>query len=303
MSNKLIFIPFAFDAKKRTGNNMSTSSIAHEIYCKNFCVALVSLKKYNPECDDALVTNCEISDFFKKILVDNNIIIHKCDFDSFVFPNDFPWSLAFYKLCALKYMVEEFDYQHYCYLDADIIANGSLDGVWLETEQNIILYDINHGFNVPNYRKFLESIELFLGKNKIVTQYGGEFFAANKANAQRYLAELLNVYNEIIQKKYEFKQGDEFLISLAADRLKMIIRNAGSYVFRFWTGQFRLVSTCYEYNFVSILHLPDEKNRGIVKIFDRYIANGKYPTQNRIYSICCLKRRRFKSYLKQILKI
>ena len=49
-------------------------------------------------------------------------------------------------------------------------------------------------------------------------------------------------------------KGDEFILNLTVNEMKEIIKNAGAYICRFWTGlDFWLVSTCYEYNKVLIL--------------------------------------------------
>ena len=299
MAGKLIFIPFAFDSAKKTGNNIKNSKAAYDIYCKNFCVALVSMKKENPDCDVALVTNTSVPGVYEEILTKNNIKIFIEQFESFTFPDDFPWSLAFYKLCALNAMVKDYDYDFYCYLDADTVANRSLDGVWKEAEHNKLLYDINHGFNVENYRKFIQCAADFYGEEKVITQYGGEFFTANRENATKYVAVLLEVYRELRERNFAFRQGDEFIVALAANRLKDSIRNAGAYIYRYWTGYpFRLVSTCYEYNPVSVLHMPDEKKDGIIKIFDCYVAKGKYPSREKIYKLCHLRNPKLKNVIR-----
>lgn len=64
----------------------------------------------------------------------------------------------------------------------------------------------------------------------------------------------------MIQKKFQTSKGDEFIISLVAAEMPEYIKNAGAYIYIFWTeAAFRLISTCYEYNKILILHLPAEK--------------------------------------------
>ena len=304
-SKKLVFIPYAYDAEKETGINMIKFSDAFDIYCKNFCVALISLKLENPDDDVALVTNVDIPHKYTSILKQSNILIYKEAYDNFVFPDKYKWSLAFYKLCALKKMVEKYDYDYYCYVDTDIIANRPLDDVWKECEEHIMLYDINHGLNVKDYSNFLEESNHFLGKTTYTTHYGGEFFASNRKNAKIFIDECQHIYNEIIKRDFVTSCGDEFILSLAARDLNTLIKNAGAYIFRFWTGSFRLVSTSYKYNPVSILHLPSEKTDGIIKAFDKFVKKNKFPPKNKIYKMCHIRKIkltvRIKSFIKRIL--
>lgn len=305
MKKKLIFLPYAHVPGKRTGINMESSSNAFHEYCQNFCVALVSLRHHNPDCDVALVTNASLPQTYTGLLCKHGILIFTIPFDRFVFPEDYPWSLAFYKLCALDAMVKEKDYDYYCYLDIDVVANRSLAELWPECDHNIMLYDIEHGLQVPNYVTFLQEIVDFDSKASCITHYGGEFFAANRKNAEVFLAECNKVYEEMIARNTTTTKGDEFILSLVAARNRQLIKNAGAYVRRFWTGSFRLISTCYEFDPVSVLHLPAEKRDGIIKLYRRYIAKGKYPTNNQIYRICHLRRQssiiRLKTFIKKLL--
>lgn len=76
------------------------------------------------------------------------------------------------------------------------------------------------------------------------------------------------IYEEMVRKEFKTSKGDEFILSLAANEMKEIIKNAGAYICRCWTGlDFWLVSTCYEYNKVLILHLPAEKEKGLLKLY------------------------------------
>lgn len=301
MSSKLIFIPFAYSTGKATGANVAKEN-SFEIYCKNFCTALVSIKKENPDCDVALVTNCAIPQRYEHILSHREILVYHEDYNSFLFPDSFKWSLAFYKLCALKSVLQYSQYSHYCYMDADVIANGPMDFVWEECVDHIMLYDINHGLGVRDYRLFLRQVEGFTKERRCITHYGGEFFAATRENAIEFIRECEKIYDKLITERYSFECGDEFILSLAADRLKHKVKNAGAYIFRFWTGTFRLVSTCYEYNAVSVLHLPSEKQSGIINIFEKYIARGKYPSKKRIYKLCHLRHQSVVSSLKAAVK-
>ena len=252
-------------------------------------------------------------------LVLNRLRICECIFS---YPEELPIErLEEYNDLVIKYMGAKFGNDNivmacchvqdeagvpHLHLDIIPIDNGKLSSKTLITRDFITsihrlmpMVLRNHGFNVENYRKFIQCAADFYGEEKVITQYGGEFFAANRENATKYVAVLLEVYRELRERNFAFRQGDEFIVALAANRLKDSIRNAGAYIYRYWTGYpFRLVSTCYEYNPVSVLHMPDEKKDGIIKIFDCYVAKGKYPSREKIYKLCHLRNPKLKNVIR-----
>ena len=97
LSDKIIAIPFAFDKKKKTGVNVNTDN-PQEIYFKNACVACISAKHNNPDCDVAFVTNIlteSIPTEYKNVLKDKNIKIITIPYDRFLFPDEYSWGLAY----------------------------------------------------------------------------------------------------------------------------------------------------------------------------------------------------------------
>lgn len=72
-------------------------------------------------------------------------------YDEFCFPAEYTWSLAFYKLCVLKHLCAE-GFEKLIYLDTDVYIQGNLESIWREVEQKILLYDINHGLEVEDYK-------------------------------------------------------------------------------------------------------------------------------------------------------
>jgi len=89
---------------------------------------------------------------------------------------------------------------------------------------------------------------------------------------------------------FQTTRGDEFIVSLAAVNLGLLVKNAGSYIFRFWTGLYHLINTRYEFDPLVVLHMPDQKNVGMIKIFDKYIATGKMlPGNSKIHKMLSLR--------------
>lgn len=209
---------------------------------------------------------------------------------------------AEFKLCVLK-KLSCMKYESICYMDTDVYIQGSFDAIWTECRQNIMLYDINHGLNTRDYVLLCDEIESYCGQRKLITHYGGEFFAASAENAKAFVDTCEQVYYEMLQKNFITTKGDEFILSLAANEMRESIKNAGAYIYRFWTGAgFRLISTCYEYNRITILHLPAEKEQGMLKIYDKYIKIGKIPVDEKVWKTFRLNRIPFLDKIKKMLR-
>lgn len=283
LGKNIIMIPYADIIGANTGVNLKKTSLRKKIYLENCCVALLSAKHYNPDCTIALVTNTDIPTEYASLLHRNNIEIITAPFDSFSFDNQYTWALAFYKLCALNYVSVHHPHDAYCYLDSDVCIQNDFSAIWEECAAHIMMYDINHGLQVEHYRHFLKEIESFTETPQLITHYGGEFFAANHKNTLLFLEHCHSIYNEMQKKRFVTTHGDEFITSLAAKELGSLIKNAGAYIFRFWTGGFRLVSTCHQNNPVFILHVPAEKEYGMRRLYCRYIRKGQVPKKKTLW--------------------
>lgn len=300
--DRIILIPYADKDGANTGVNINSDDKRVDIYLKNCCVALISAKHYNSDCDVALVTNIDVPEKYNKLLSANNIKIIKTPFDEFTFGDKYLWNLAFYKLCAVDYVVKNFDYNYVSYMDSDVVIQSSFNDIWEECDYSVLLYDINHGLQVKDYRIIVDEFSAFLGEKSLITHYGGEFFAANRDNAEIFIDKCKDIYRTMIEKGFTTTKGDEFIISLAASQMKEKIKNAGAYIYRFWTSGFRLVSTCYAFNPVTILHMPAEKEHGMLVLYNRFIRKNKMPKKKTVWRICHLKNMRFSAKVKSLLR-
>jgi len=296
----IILIPFAYAENKQSSVNLSKTTNRSEVYEKNLCVALISAKRSNPDSDVALVTNIEISQKYDVILKNHDIKVIKIPFDMFLFPDGYMWGLAFYKLCALYHVVREYEYDYYCYLDADVYVQHTLSYLWEECTQNILLYDINHGLQVADYRKLISELRDFQ-VNDYITHYGGEIFAANRENSIQFSQKCLEIFEQMLQQNFVTTRGDEFILSLAAHKMQNI-KNAGAYIYRYWTGSLRLTSTNYMYNEVSVLHVPGEKETGMIVLFDKYINKGRQIPNRTVHRVLHLRAPSFKTRIKICVK-
>lgn len=298
---KLIFCAYAIDDKKQTGVNVLHQNNAENIYYENICVALLSAKMNNPDDDVALVTNHALPEKYKDFFGKNNLLVFNKEFDNFVFDNNCKWGLAFYKLCALEHVVNDLDYDYIVMVDCDTFTQFALNNVWNECDENILVYDICHGLQVNDYQIFLNDVEHFFGERVFITHYGGEFVAGKKDKLISFVQDLQKVYLFYMKNNICIECGDETILSIAAHIQKEKVKNAGAYIYRFWTGTFRLTSTCYIKNPVAILHLPDEKTKGLRKIFKKFYKNKKI-SNKRIASICHLNKPSFSTWIKMKIK-
>lgn len=173
----LIMIPYAFLQGVNTGVNIGKVREQRDIYMKNCCVSCISARMHNDESTDvALVTNAEVPEPYRTVLMDNGVKIIDVTFDCFDFGGKYRWSLAFYKLCALNHASRWEQYDRVAYMDSDVYVQGSFEDVWKECDARILLYDINHGLGNGHYCEMVEELQSF------DNQMGGHFQYTTAAN-------------------------------------------------------------------------------------------------------------------------
>lgn len=288
----LIIVPYAELDGAKSGLNISSTIDKRALYLKNCLVALFSIRVHNDDNTDvAFVTNIDVPDDYRRKLENKRIIVIRAPFTSFFPGNDYQWCLAFYKLCALKYVVDNTNYDKYAYLDSDIYCQRSFSDIWEEADQHVMLYDTNHGLSDKNYKRFILECSDYYGFHKLITHYGGEFFASNKKNAIVMINTMKSIFDSMLENGINNKSGDEYVLSLAASENFNLIKNAGAYVYRYWTNDVRLINSLYKRNNMVILHCPGEKSTGILKIYKIIEKKHKLPKNNKIHKYLHLNHR------------
>lgn len=280
-----MFTAFAFkegyETSLQTGRKASGSTV--EMYMENIFVALSSAGRMNPGTDLVLAVNVLPPQPWQELFRRENINCRVIPFDSFVLPKSFSWSLAFYKLCAMKTLVEEGDYDRYLLLDNDTFTTGSYDELWMEAGEAVLLYPVGHSYHHHD-REIIhkEWDRLYPGLTGNPVHYGGEFVAGSRGKLRKFLALTEDVFERM--RKIGFNMdpatGDESVWSMAAElasREGLPIRTGGAYLFRFWTGTFYLVSTVTTANPVCIWHVPNEKETGFRRLFQYIQEKGQFP--------------------------
>lgn len=298
----MIFNALAFKDGFQTSTQIENISKKTETYIKNSFVSLSSCKLKNKDCDVFLLTNVDLPLKYKTLFENNNIFIKKIDFKDFILPKEYTWSLAFFKLNALKYALDNLDYDNYLMLDTDTFITNSLNDLFLECRDGLLLYDLDHRLSHPHRMEIINNFSKYSTTSKSINHYGGEFIGGNKNILKKFTHSLNEEYIKMKNcDTLDKTLGDEFLISIVAEQFKNNLIRANRYIYRYWTTDFYLVSTNYMNNAVDIWHLPQEKETGILWLYDYYIKNKKFPEL-----ITCAKKFDFPNYkmpLKKLIKI
>jgi len=256
-----------------------------DMYLKCCVVSLVSAKTKNSDCDVALITNIEVPEPYKTQFKSHGIMVIYKEYDSFRFGESMKWSLAFYKLCALKYAVENLDYERYLIVDSDTYFISKLNDLWVEADQNVLLFDLSHSLSIKQNKTMNNEYYSLYNEKVLLTNYGGEFICGNLELLKIFIDECYSVYLDMQEKNFITDHGDEFITGIVAYRKRTMIKNASPYIYRYWTGRFYLTSTNYIYNPVNILHVPTEKGVAFKYLYKYITRKGVLPQNKRVFSL------------------
>lgn len=277
----LIINAFAFKEDYATsmqlGGKANTDVL--ELYMKNIFVSLKSAKLHNPKDDVMLVTNMPLPKQYQELFEAHNILVQTIAFDTFVMPKQFVWSLAFFKLCALDYVVKHTEYEHIVLLDADTITMHPYTDMWKEADYGILLFEVGHSYSHPDRWAITEAYrKLYQTQTGSITHIGGEYICGRRETLADYMKVCMRIYDDMKQSGFEVFEhaGDEFILSVAANKITNVI-NAAPYIYRYWTEDFYLISTNTVANPVCIWHLPSEKDTGMLRLYHYYQKHQGFP--------------------------
>ncbi len=237
----------------------------------------------------AVVVNFELSPFFDELFKSNDIKVYKIDFEDYKVPANFVWSLAFFKITALKFITLNTDYEYTLQLESDEICISNFDDMWRELDYKILMIYSPFRVDHPNrvlYSKLFHEIYKNNTKQTIV-KTGAGFVAGRKDMLLDFVKVCDEIYDYIKYNESTVDKniGDELYTSIYCALYPMRVGDAGPYATVYWTGSFYFAATNYKYDPVSIIHLPAEKKRGFIKLFEYYLKNKKLPKNETIYRI------------------
>ena len=194
----LIFTAFATLEGYREGSNANLGS---EAFYRCIVVSLVSAKQKNQNCDAALVTNTAVPEPYAAQLSQAGIRVIACPFDNYRFEADLDWSLAYYKLCAMQYLLETEHYENYLMLDSDTFTQRGYQDIWREAAEAVLLYQVPHAASQPMTARISHTYDELWpeGAPHVLTHFGGEFVAGSTARLQDFMAECRNVFDRMQQ--------------------------------------------------------------------------------------------------------
>lgn len=284
----LIFGAFATLEGHREGD---AANLGSDAYYRCIVVALASAKLANPDCDVALVTNAPVPQPYAAQLEAAGVQVLDCPFDHYRVDAALEWSLAFYKLCAMEWVLAHTAYARCALLDVDTYTQYPYTDLWREADEAVLLYQVPHAANQPMAAAISRNYARLYGGQPVLTHFGGELIAGSRARLADFMAECAGVYRTMNEKGLRPHEGDEFITCAAAYRSLLAgrpVRAANAYIFRYWVGaRFYFVSTNYCNDPVCIFHLPGGKNRQLRVLYRRYTKRGAFPPREKVYRLCC----------------
>ena len=284
----LIFGAFATLEGHREGD---AANLGSDAYYRCIVVALCSAKACNPDCEVALVTNAAVPEPYAGQLAAGGVRVMDCPFDRFRVDAALEWSLAFYKLCAMDWVVHNTDYRRCLMLDVDTYTQYPYTDLWREADEAVMLYQVPHAAGQPMAAAISRNYGVLYGGEPVLTHFGGELICGSRERLTDFMAECSAVYDKMNEKELRPHEGDEFITCAAAYRSLLAgrpVRAANAYIFRYWVGaRFYFVSTNYCNDPVCIFHLPGGKNRQLPVLYRWYTKRGAFPAREKVYRLCC----------------
>jgi hypothetical protein len=285
----LIFSAFAELPGYREGDGGNLGAVTYD---RCLVVALCSAKRANPDSEVALVTNAELAQPYAAQLAQAGVVVWECPFERYRVDAALEWSLAFYKLCAMQWVLQNKPFARYAMLDVDTFCQYSFQELWRETEEAVLLYQVPHAAGQPMAAAISENYNRIFGGQHVLTHFGGELIAGSAARLQEFMKQCDAVYTAMTQANLHPHEGDEFITCAAAYRSLAAgqpVRAANAYIFRYWVGaRFYFVSTNYCNDPVCVLHLPGNgKSRQLKLLYRYYTRHGAFPPLEKVYRLCC----------------
>ena len=175
----LIFGAFATLDGYREGD---AANLGRTVYDRCTVVALCSAKAQNPACTVALLTNAPVPEPFRSQLTQGGVEIWDCPFTTYRVPADTNWALAYYKLCAMAWVLENRDFARAAMLDLDTFTQRPLDDLWRECDEAVLLYQVPHAASqtmTAAISRCFDAVEPD-GAPHALTHFGGELVAADR---------------------------------------------------------------------------------------------------------------------------
>jgi hypothetical protein len=256
-------------------------------YLKNAYVSLVSTIMNNPDINAILCTDIDIDVDYPEmahVFRKHNIRISHVKYGTITIESKSAWSICNYRYDVMKYLVETMNSDDIVLmLDTDTICVSSFADLFDDLHYDLFLYDVNHRHSNSDRTCILDNYQMVYGKTSNLVHYGGEFICSRIS----IINELLTSCLKVIEMTNNFEGlrnfNDEHITSIAVyEYMRHKVHNSESYIYRYWTNKFYLVSTNYHANPVSIWHLPDQKGLGLIWLYNYLVRTHHLPDINKM---------------------
>ena len=113
-----------------------------------------------------------------------------CPFTTYRVPADTNWALAYYKLCAIAWVLENRDFARAAMLDLDTFTQRPLDDLWRECDEAVLLYQVPHAASqtmTAAISRCFDAVEPD-GAPHALTHFGGELVAGSRARLTDFMS-------------------------------------------------------------------------------------------------------------------
>ncbi len=268
---------------------------AMETYLKNSFVCLSSVNRYNPTAQCLLAIDFELGETWKARFARYGIRLVHVPFGGFKISENFDWDIVQYRYDVMHYLCENLSNEDtVVMLDTDVVCVDSLQEVFEETQDALCLFDVQHRISNPDRKNIIENYKKLFPERESynLIHWGGEFIGAKIPLLKKLLTTCTSVAQTSKTREDLVNFNDEHITSIAVNLLKeeVFVKNANAYIYRYWTGAFYLVSTNWQNNPVVLWHLPVEKTKGILKIYNHLLRKDKMPSKKTLARYCSLPK-------------
>jgi hypothetical protein len=287
----LLFSTAFFHATGRSPNAWTFSERSKlNMYYRCMVVCYASIRRLYPNAQLALFSNRELPEPFNgqlHSLVVNTVVCESRYVGDTAFKNGFPGCL--YTLDVIEHLAQltHRNFSHLIMLDSDCILRFRLDGMLdkLESEEEG-LYAYEPGYPVNMVANGQSRASLTLALSYMTGQmiapplqlYGGEFYALS-AKSLPQMASRIEAFWAWMKAEGMNTFGDnlteEHVMSVVLAQYGCSVHSANKLIKRIWTASVFSTVDGSEAG-IPIWHLPSEKKKGFVKLYQHWLDNKGY---------------------------
>lgn len=294
----LIFGALAFEnggAPSPSMQNMKNPKQVRDVYLKNAFISLVSVKTQNKSqkfTDVAFVVNFKLGKEWQKRFEAEQILVWECPFECFKMPLSVTYALSYYKICAFQYILKQYRYDNYCFIDCDTFGVSSFEDIWEEAKNAFLVIQNESCIRARVRREINDIHERIYGDGRKIPHISSGFIAGTKEDIETVIEKCGEAYRMIMKKGNIRPQGgDEVIWSLALDEADVKVCNPKAYVLLANIGfrEYWVDKVNYADPDIVLWHLPTEKRYALIWAYDYYEKHRKLPELHLMAKACRIR--------------